>query len=111
MGLFFVIQVVTISKSVMPFKIRHVFKVTSCIKTDVVMCCVTICLKRRRPYQCLTFVATTILIGLPSYCAGHPCSGILDRGGSRISVKRGSYVYKCVGVRFADFIPIFLNIP
>ena len=110
MGRFFVTQVVTTSKPVMPFKIRHVFKVTSCIKTDIVMSCVTICLIWRRPYQCLTFVLTIILIGIPSYCAGHPCSGILDRGGSRISVK-GVYVYKCLGVRFVDFIAIFLNIP
>ena len=105
MGLFFVIQVVTISKPVMPFKIRHVFKVIY-----IVMSCVTICLKWRRPYQCLTFVFTIILIGLPYYCAGHPCPGILDRDGSRISGK-GVHMYKCLGVRCADFISFFLNIP
>ena len=32
------------------------------------------------------------------------------RGGSRISGK-GVYMYKGVGVRFADFISFFLNIP
>ena len=111
MGLFFVIQAVTISKPVMPFKIRHVFKVTSCIKTDIVMSCVTICLKWRRPYQCLTFILTIyILNGIPSYCAGHPCPGILDRGGSRISGE-GVQMYKLLGARFADFISFFVKYP
>ena len=32
------------------------------------------------------------------------------RGGSRISEKE-IYMYKGVGVRFADFISFFLNIP
>ena len=31
------------------------------------------------------------------------------RSGSRISGK-GVHIYKCMGVRFADFIPFFLNI-
>ena len=35
---------------------------------------------------------------------------LLDRGRSRIS-RKGIHMYKGVGVRFADFISFFLNIP
>ena len=37
---------------------------------------------------------------------------VLHRGGSRISGKGGGgHMYKGVGIRFADFISFFFNIP